>query len=317
MEFAPTPVYVGAFPDSAQKAQEAEASETATPVPIESQNPLLTEDELLSKEEKKSRKLLAVAFGIGIAAVAWFAWRRWTPSGRQYNTLMEGSMSGGKVCFSNFHITISSNVAPKDVWEQHNITAWLHEICAELFGDFSLLNGTVLKPAGSPSLPGTEFPAGYPFVSVKSRVSIELGGKRNYVHAHVLLEIAHRLIASKNEYGYKGVHVNTDRLRAALNARIHRMDFHGIGHSRQPAKIYMNCRLLTKGTDNSNKWLTLQYINKTVAKDNGGGTRDLRADREAGTAHDRAVQATMLENGVDYNVTAAPVVSRPANPRFK
>jgi hypothetical protein len=201
---------------------------------------------------------------------------------------------GQNLRFSNFMLTLSTNVKPKNDDEKDSLTNWLVMTTNTLFNDWAVCNGTVLKPAGSPNGDGMRFPANCKIISVKSRISVEQGDNQHgQVHAHVLLEVAHEY--TRQEHGAEGighevdkpiigVHVNVTTLREYLNSRIGEMD---IESERRPPKIYVNSRLLTKGTDNSNKWLTLQYINKDRARDNGGGTRNLRADE--GQAADPAL----------------------------
>lgn len=209
--------------------------------------------------------------------------------------------------FSNFMITLSTNVVPETDDEQDALTAWLIIQTQELFNNWNMLNGTVLKPAGSNNDMGYKFPNNHKIKSVRSKIAVEKGGaQRGQMHAHVLLEVAHTY--TRQEHGAEGigydrgranlgVHVNVRTIRDFLNGQIHTMD---ITEGRKPSKIYVNSKLLTKGTDNSNKWLTLQYINKDIARDNGGGMRNLRFDE--GMTHDPDASRTrqiLLHGGLE------------------
>lgn len=205
--------------------------------------------------------------------------------------------------YSNFLITISTNRVPSNQDEEMELTGWLIDHLTALFGDFSKLNGYVLKPAGTRNEQLIKFPANNRIMGVRSKISIERGNtdkQRGQVHAHVLLEVAHEYLGQEHgaigtgqDMGRKnvGVHVNVYGLREYLNYYIREMKL-----DKLPKKIYVNCRLLTKGTDNSNKWLTLQYIDKTVAKDNDGGTRDLIEDeRVANNPELSEIKASMQD----------------------
>lgn len=224
----------------------------------------------------------------------------------------------GNIRFSNFLITISTNVVPAtspDITEQEEeraLTRWLRDNLNDLFNNWDELNGNVLKPAGSPNSQRQTFPAHNRIATVKSKIGIERGAaQRGQVHAHVVLEVMHRYDTptadnGPQDYGmdkdYLGVHVNVTALREWLNARIHTMV---IPLYRQPMKVYVNSRLLTKNNDNTNKWLTLAYISKDVAKDNyqTGATRNLTQDRlnadpELQDAH------RVIQQGQRHNVNA-------------
>lgn len=189
--------------------------------------------------------------------------------------------------YSNFFLTFSTNVVPANDTELEACVDWLHMVTSDLFGHWHWLNGTVLKPAGTLNHEQHTFPADHLIRDIKSKVAIEVGDfqkGKGQVHAHTLLEVAHEYTRQRHgatglghETGrpYLGVHVNVTALRIYLNGRIHEM---GLDDGRFPKKIYVNSKLLTKGTDNSNKWLTLQYINKDISRDNGGGNRNLRHD---------------------------------------
>ena len=208
--------------------------------------------------------------------------------------------------YSNFLITISTNVVPNSDGELIALSDWLGDRAEDLFQQWHILNGTVLKPAGSDNRDGHGFPDPVQIISVRSRFSIEQGNaQRGQVHMHVLLEVAHTYTdqvegnegVSMDDRPVIGVHVNVYQIRERLNAAIHQMD---IAPNRRPPKIYVNSRLLTRGTDNSSKWLTLQYINKDVAvPDIGsyGQPRDLRADEQDAPAEDRAIAAGLREAG--------------------
>lgn len=200
----------------------------------------------------------------------------------------------GNIRFSNFLITISTNVVPADSTdmsarqEELALTRWLRDNLNTLFGSFDEMNGNVLKPAGSPNSQRQQFPAVNRIGTVKSRIGIERGAaQRGQVHAHIVLEVMHRYDTPIDENGpqdawmdkdYLGVHVNVTALREWLNQRIDNMR---IPVYRRPLKVYVNSRLLTKNNDNANKWLSLAYISKDRAKDDNSGAvmRDLRVDR--------------------------------------
>lgn len=196
---------------------------------------------------------------------------------------------GTRLRFSNFLVTISTNVIPKSTMSRIALTQWLDRSCRDLFADFDSLNGTVIKPAGSPNEDKEKFP---PFqnkiVGIRALVTIEEGGTRGQMHAHIVLEISH-LYAGRNEYGLSGVHLNRMAINEYFNDRIPEMQ---ILDAQKPKSCYINCRLLTKGTDNSSKWLTLAYLNKD--RDSQG--RDLRHDRATGSNPDRNIHG-LLKRG--------------------
>lgn len=208
--------------------------------------------------------------------------------------------------YSNFLITISTNVRPRSEDERDGLVEWLLNVLGELFGSFDLMNGNVLKPPGTPNQDHVAFPADNKIIKITNRIAVEQGAaQQGQIHAHVLLEVAHRYTAQEhgaegngNDTGkpHLGVHVNVLALRNYLNGRIPEMQIAG---DRLPEKVYVNCKLLTKGTDNSNKFLTLQYLNKDRAKDNGGGERDLVADGAAADPHLRHVQDVLLNGDPD------------------
>jgi hypothetical protein len=224
--------------------------------------------------------------------------------------------------FSNFLITISTNVVPNSDRELVALAEWLADRAENLFHQWHMLNGVVLKPAGSDNQDGQSFPDPVQIISVRSRFSIEQGdtAQRGQVHMHVLMEVAHTYTnqvegnagTSADDRPVIGVHTNVYQMRQRLNAAIGEMD---IDPHRRPPKIYVNSRLLTRGTDNSSKWLTLQYINKDVAvPDVGmhGQPRDLRADEEEAPEEDRQL-AEGLRRAGDH--TVIPDGSPPAQRR--
>ena len=181
--------------------------------------------------------------------------------------------------YSNFLITFSTNLQPKDRQEQNAVVRWLERQVVTLFGQWDTFNGTVVKPAGSPNSPPQGFGSDHKIRSVRSRVGIEVGDfqrGKGQVHAHITLEIAHEY-SDKSDGGMIGVHTNVGAMRAFLSSRIQSMD---IDDDRKPKKIYVNSKLLTTGTDNSNKWLTYQYLEKQTAHGNDGTEIDLIQDRE-------------------------------------
>lgn len=154
-----------------------------------------------------------------------------------------------KLVFSNFLLTISTNVVPQGD-ELGAISQWLIDQANDLFDDFARLNGTVLKPAGSPNHQGHTFGMDHLIEGVRSRITLERGDQRGQAHMHVLLEVAHRY-ADNNQWNHRGVHVNAGMLRHYLNSKIPDME---IAPHRRPESIYVNVRLLTKMTDNQAKW---------------------------------------------------------------
>jgi hypothetical protein len=219
----------------------------------------------------------------------------------------------GNIRFSNFLITISTNVVPKtgalitEREEEAALTRWLRDNLNELFNNWSELNGNVIKPAGSPNSDRQTFPPNNRIATIKSKIGIERGAaQRGQVHAHVVLEIMHRYDTATPENGaqdygmdkdYIGVHINVTALREWLNNRIHLMV---IPLERQPLKCYVNSRLLTKNNDNTNKWLTLAYISKDTDKTGRNLNQDKRnADPELQDAH-RIIQ----RNGQRHNANA-------------
>lgn len=206
--------------------------------------------------------------------------------------------------YSNFLITLSSNVKPLDESEKMSIVFWFQDNAFPLFNDWDLLNGTVLKPAGTANSDKEDFPEDHLIISVRSRFTVEQGDlQRGQVHAHVVMEVAHEYVRQQHGatgFGDEGkeiigVHVNVSAIRGYLNEKIILMD---VPADRRPKKIYVNSKLLTSGTDNSNKFLSFQYINKDVAKDNGGGTRNLKRDREEAPEELQRVYESVKNGGI-------------------
>lgn len=206
--------------------------------------------------------------------------------------------------YSNFLLTLSSNVVPKDEQEKMNVVFWFQDNAFPLFQDWDLLNGTVLKPAGTDNADKESFPGDHLIISVRSRFTVEQGqDQRGQVHAHVVMEVAHEYV--RQQHGATGmgrdgkdllgVHVNVSAIREYLNGKIHNMD---VPADRRPKKIYVNSKLLTTGTDNSNKFLSYQYINKDVARDNGGGKRNLKRDREEAPEELQQVYKSVKDGGI-------------------
>lgn len=213
--------------------------------------------------------------------------------------------------YSNFLLTFSTNVHPENNEERRAVANWLVESTRELFEDWDQFNGTVIKPAGTSNRDEVRFPDDHLIIGVRSAIAIEEGdynGRNGQIHAHVLLEISHRYLnQTDGARGWGtdnpdkrniGVHTNVYTMREFLNGRIHLMN---LPDARQPKRIYVNSRLLTKGTDNSNKWLTYQYLNKQTAHDNGGlPDRNLGVDRSNGTEQDRRVRDRLLRRDANF-----------------
>lgn len=196
--------------------------------------------------------------------------------------------------FSNFLITISTNTAPESEFERGILAEWLRRIAEEIFDDWDVLNGVVLKPAGSDNSAALALGDDHQVVSIRSRISLERGEDRGFYHMHVLLEVAHTYVDANGFGSHIGVHVNVATLRAFLNARVHRMAGAGLALHRLPPKIYVNSRLLTKQSDNTAKWLTLQYLNKTAADRFDARGVDIVAQRQAGSVQDKDIRVGML-----------------------
>lgn len=174
--------------------------------------------------------------------------------------------------WSNFLITVSTNVIPESNLERIAITNWFHDTLGDRFSDFDSLNGHVIKPAGADNGDNARFEAGHQITGIKVRITVEEGAVRGQMHAHVLMEICHSYTEPHEHYHGTGVHINVRSLREVLNAQIPNMP---IAAGRRPASLYINSRLLTRQGDVSSKYLTLSYIRKDV--DVHG--RDLAADR--------------------------------------
>jgi len=220
--------------------------------------------------------------------------------------------------YSNFFLTISTNVKPSSDDERDALTTWLLDRYHDLFSTFDAMNGRVLKPAGTYNVNEEAFPPNHKIISVRSQCAVEEGtSQRGQIHMHITLEIAHRYLEQEdgavgmgNEVGKRniGVHINVTTLRDFLNARIYMMN---IDIDRRPKKVYVNSILLTKGTDNSNKWLTVQYINKDRAKDNDGGVRNLRRDEiEAHDSEKSAARRALLRPDGQETIEVGPSAPR-------
>lgn len=196
--------------------------------------------------------------------------------------------------FSNFLITISTNTAPESEFERGVLAEWLRRVAEEIFDDWDVINGVVLKPAGSDNSAALTLGDDHQVVSIRSRISLERGEDKGFYHMHVLLEVAHTYVEANGFSNHIGVHVNVSTLRSFLNARVHRMATAGLDLHRLPAKIYVNSRLLTKQSDNSAKWLTLQYLNKTAGDRFDARGVDIVAQREAGSVQDKDIRVGML-----------------------
>lgn len=218
--------------------------------------------------------------------------------------------------YSNFLLTISTNVRPRDEHERDGLVEWLLNVLDTLFNDWNLINGNVIKPPGTDNRDRVTFPDDHKIMKVRSMTSIEQGDfQQGQIHAHVVLEVAHRYVSQEhgaegdgNDNGKPllGCHVNVVALRDYLNSFIPEM---GIADDRKPPKIYVNSRLLTKGTDNSNKFLTLQYINKDRAKDNGGGMRDLERDARRADPNLRAARESLINGGLALETQSTSIVA--------
>jgi len=201
---------------------------------------------------------------------------------------------GQNVLFSNFLLTISTNVVPVNDQERRAVAQWLRDEANNLFDDLAMLNGTVLKPAGSANEEKAVFDDDNPIERIRSRVSLEAGDQRGQMHMHVLIEVAHLRQESPNGWGSTGVHVNVKALRDYLNGQIHLM---GIAPARLPQKIYVNSRLITSRDNPSAKWLTLAYLNKQRDHpSNGQAPRNLVADRLAAPAEEQNIHRAMVQS---------------------
>lgn len=212
---------------------------------------------------------------------------------------------GQKVLFSNFLITISTNVVPIDHAERVALATWLRDEATNLFDDLAMLNGTVLKPADSPNEEKATFDDDNRIERIRSKISLEAGEQRGQMHMHVLMEVAHMYRDHRNAWGGCGVHVNVKALRDYLNSRIHAME---ISPGRRPPKIYVNSRLITSRDNPSAKWLALAYINKQ--RDAAG--RSLVDARLLAPAEDQQIHRAMLQPDDEfekrYNEEPAAIV---------
>lgn len=172
-----------------------------------------------------------------------------------------------------------------------NLTTWLKESVGDLFEDFDSINGNVIKPAGAPNGNFVRFGAMHKVDGIRAQITIEEGGRRGQMHAHVVLEVCHHY-TDRNKYGLTGVHVNRQGIINHMNGRIPNMP---VPNNEKPDNIYVNVRLLTKQTDNSSKWLALSYINKDV--DAAG--RDLAADRLNADQDLQDIHRSFRERGED------------------
>lgn len=198
--------------------------------------------------------------------------------------LMRAAQGGEKLYWSNFLITVNTNFTPQNGVEEFGVINYLQDACAELFSDFDSLNGVLIKPAGAPNAENVPVdPNG--IVGIKSRVGIEQGAERGCVHAHILVEVCHRL-GDNNEFGMKGIHVNRGALQRFFDERLQNRDFGG----RRIERVYLNSRLQTKATDNSSKYMTIAYLNK----DTDIFRRNLAAQRNRAGVRDREIHAALV-----------------------
>jgi hypothetical protein len=154
--------------------------------------------------------------------------------------------SGVKNLWSNFLITVNTRIVPQTDGERVEVARWLQGCCQDLFDDFDSLNGVLIKPAGSENGDREEVDADG-VVGVRARVGIEQGPDRGHMHCHIVVEVNHTL-GEPNEHGQKGVHVNRAALQRFFDERLGRMN---IPEERRVRKVYLNNRLLTKGTVSS------------------------------------------------------------------
>lgn len=198
--------------------------------------------------------------------------------------LMQAAQDGGRVYWSNFLITVNTNFAPQNGEEEFGVVNYLQDACADLFQDFDSLNGVLIKPAGAPNAENHLVdPDG--IVGVRSRVGIEQGAERGFVHAHILVEVCHRL-GDNNEFGFRGVHVNRGALQRFFDERLEGRDFGG----RHIERVYLNSKLQTRATDNASKYMTIAYLNK----DRDALGRNLAAQRHAAGARAREIHAALV-----------------------
>ncbi len=204
------------------------------------------------------------------------------------NAMDDAARLGTTMRWSNFLITVNTNVAPHTYLQRTGMTQWIYNVCQDLFTDFESLNGILIKPAGSPNEAEEKFDDDNRIAGVRARVTIEQGPQKKQMHAHILVEICHHY-TNRNEYGMAGVHINRRALNNYFDSRIEEMP---IPPLMQPRKLYLNNRLMTKGTDNSAKWLTLAYLNKD--RDRSG--RNLGVDRRNAGHEDRMIYAAFNSN---------------------
>lgn len=205
---------------------------------------------------------------------------------------------GQNLLFSNFLITISTNVVPVNYQERVALARWLRDEANNLFDDLSMLNGTVLKPADSPNEEKATFDDDNKIERIRSKIALEAGDQRGQMHMHVLMEVAHTYRDHRNAWGGCGVHVNVKALRDYLNGQIHSMD---ISPNRKPLKIYVNSRLITSRDNPSAKWLTLAYLNKQRDHpSNGQAPRNLVDDRLAAPQEEQRIHRAMLQPAGEF-----------------
>jgi hypothetical protein len=211
------------------------------------------------------------------------------------NALDDAARLGTTMRWSNFLITISTNVSPHTYMQRTGMTQWIYNVAQDLFQDFETLNGVLIKPAGSQNDAEERFPEDNLIAGVKARVTIEQGPGKKQMHAHILVEICHHY-TNRNEYGLAGVHINRKALNNYWDSRIDEMPIPPI---MRPRKVYLNNRLITKGTDNSAKWLTLAYLNK----DRDAEGTDLQKARRNASEPDKMIYASfMTDAAVDMEV---------------
>lgn len=197
--------------------------------------------------------------------------------------------------WSNFLLTVNTNVCPHSHAQKVGMTQWLYNQCQNLLWDFDSMNGVLIKPAGSLNMNEEKFSQNHKIAGVKSSVTIEQGEKRHFMHAHVLIEICHNYV-EKNEYGYSGVHLNRKTIQDYFDSHIGSMP---INEGQRPEKHYINVRLLTRENDNTSKWLTLSYINKDKdlkAELGVPGGRNLKRDRAAAKPADLHIRKRFKED---------------------
>lgn len=198
-----------------------------------------------------------------------------------------------KTLWSNWLITINSNVVPRSIAQRIGMTQWLRDGITQLFGDFNLLNGLILKPAGSPNDERVGLD-GNTIIGVRTALGVEQAPQTKLMHGHILLEVSH-LAVGLNAWGKTGVHLNVTGLREWFDANIHQMP---VMNSQKPKHVYVQVKLLTTGTDNSNKWLTLAYIDKD--RDIHG--RNLKRDRQQAPEDLRRIRQKILDEADEVEI---------------